>query len=608
MRYGSWPSPITAELVVQGAATITEVVVDGDDVWWAEARPTEGGRVAVLRRDRSGAIREVAPPDANVRTRVHEYGGGAWWVRDGVLVYSDHADQQLRRIDPDGSTRELTSMPRARFADGRVTPDGRWYVCVREDHDGSEHEPRNDLVAVAMDGSGTVRSIASGADFYASPRPSPDGTRLAWIQWNHPDMPWDGTELWVADLADGTVSSARCVAGGRDESIEHPEWSADGALHVVSDRDGWWSVYRVDLDAGGAFTLVRGGAFDIGGPMWVFGESPYAVLADGTVVVDHDLEHVMSDPSTLRARGDRVVAAGASWDRESHVVEVRRGDGVEVLRPPRDLGLDPALFPPPEQITFPTGDGEVAHGWFYRPANPAAQGPPDERPPLLVLVHGGPTSAARRSLHLPLRFWTSRGIAVVDVDYRGSTGYGRAYRRALDGRWGVADVEDAVNAARWLAARGEVDGSRLLIRGGSAGGFTVLCALTFHDVFAAGASHHGIADLEALVRDTHKFESRYLDRLVAPYPEQRDVYVARSPIHHTERLSAPMIVLQGADDRVVPPNQAEMLVAALREKGIPHEYLLFEGEGHGFRRAENIVRALEAELAFYARVLGFTPA
>lgn len=611
LPFGSWPSPITASSIVQGAATITEVVVDGDDVWWAEVRPSEGGRVAVLKRDPSGAVTEVTPPDANVRTRVHEYGGGAWWVSDGLLVYSDLLDQQLRCIAPDGSARVLTAEPGSRFADGRLTPDRRWYVCVRERHADSEPEPVNELVAVALapasDEPGEVRVVADGADFYASPRPSPDGTRLAWVQWNHPDMSWDGTELWVADLHDGEVTGARRVAGSRDESLQHPAWSAAGELHVVSDRSGWWNLYRVAPDD--TLVSVRSGAFDIGGPMWVFGESPYALLDDGSVVIDQDVLGVVSDPTVLRARGDRVVVAGPSWQTESQVVEIGPDGTVDVLRPARDLGLDPAFFPEPEQITFPTGDGsEVAHALFYRPANPMVDAPRDERPPLLVLVHGGPTGSARRSLHLPLRYWTSRGIAVVDVDYRGSSGYGRAYRRALDGRWGIADVEDAVAAARHLVDRGDVDGSKLLIRGGSAGGFTVLCALTFHDVFAAGASHYGIADLEALARDTHKFESRYLDRLVAPYPERRDVYVERSPIHHTDRLAAPMIVLQGSEDQVVPPNQAEMLVAALRAKGVPHAYLLFAGEGHGFRRAENIIRALEAELSFYAQMLGFTPA
>jgi dipeptidyl aminopeptidase/acylaminoacyl peptidase len=604
--YGSWPSPITAASIVSGAASITEVAVDGDDVWWAESRPSEGGRAAVMRLAPDGTALEVTPPGANARTRVHEYGGGAWWVRDGVLVYVELADQQLRRIDPDGTTTQLTADATSRYADGRVTPDGAWYVCVREQHrDGGD--VRNELVAVAMDGSSLVDVLVSGPDFVACPRIAPDGSRLAWLQWNHPDMPWDGTELWVGELRGATLEGAARVAGGRDESLLQPEWSPTGELHVISDRSEWWNLYRVAGD--GDLVPVRTGPFEIGGPMWVFGTSAYAFRRDGTVVVDQDVLDVVSDPTGIRAWRDGVVVAGGSWRTETQVVAISADGAVDVLRPARDLGLDPAFLPPPEEIVFPTGDGsEEAHALFYRPAHPEAHGPEGERPPLLVLVHGGPTASARRSLHLPVRYWTSRGFAVVDVDYRGSTGYGRTFRRALDGRWGTADVEDAVAGAKFLAARGDVDGARLLIRGGSAGGYTVLCALTFHDEFSAGASHYGVADLEALVRDTHKFESRYLDRLVGPYPERRDVYEARSPIHHTERLHIPMIVLQGADDRVVPPNQAEMMVAALRDKGVPYAYLLFDGEGHGFRRGENIVRALEAELSFYAQLFGFDPA
>ena len=360
-----------------------------------------------------------------------------------------------------------------------------------------------------------VSTLATGADFYAAPRVSADGSLLAWVQWNHPNMPWDSTELWVADFDDGVSRNARVVAGGADESIVQPEWAPDGSLYFCSDRNDWWNLYRVSLEDG-TFLPVRTGEFEIGGPMWVFGESAYAFHRDGSIAVDADVRSLVSDPSAIRTRGDRVVVAGASWHSETQVLEIAPDATVDVLRPARDLGLDPAFFPEPEVVTFPTGDGtEVAHALFYRPANPSAHGPDDERPPLLVMVHGGPTGAARQSLHLPLRYWTSRGFAVVEVDYRGSTGYGRPYRRALDGRWGIADVEDAVAAARYLAARGDVDGDRLLIRGGSAGGYTVLCALTFHDAFRAGASHYGVADLEALVRDTHKFESRYLDRPVS---------------------------------------------------------------------------------------------
>jgi dipeptidyl aminopeptidase/acylaminoacyl peptidase len=500
----------------------------------------------------------------------------------------------------------LSADSRDRFADGRLTPDGQWFVCVRERHVHFEQPPLNEIVAVATDGSGTVNVLESGPDFVVTPRPSPDGTRLAWLQWNHPDMPWDGTELWVGHLRGGRLDEPRAVAGGRDEALLQPEWAPDGRLHVVSDRSNWWNLYRVDDD--GALVGVRTGAYEIGGPMWVLGLSAYAFGPDGQVVTDADVRAVLSDPTSVRMRGDHAVVAGATWSAETQVVQIAPDGQVAQLRAPRDLGVDAGFFPEPEAITFPTGAGGHAHGWFYRPAHPRVCGPPGELPPLVVLVHGGPTAAARRSLHLPLRYWTSRGFAVVDVDYRGSTGHGRAYRHALDEQWGIADVEDCVAAARYLAARGDVDAERLVIRGSSAGGYTVLCALTFHDAFAAGASLYGVADLEALARDTHKFESRYLDRLVGPWPSRRDRYVQRSPIHHTDELHVPMIIMQGLDDTVVPPNQAEMMVAALRANHVPFAYVKFWNEGHGFRQAENIVRALEAELSFYAQLFGFEPA
>lgn len=605
--FGSWRSPITAASIVGGAATITEVVVDGitDDatIWFAESRPAERGRTALLRVHADGTSHEVTDPDANVRTRVHEYGGGAWWVQHDHLYYVDFADQQLRVRAPDGALRLLTADQRDRYADLRVSPDDQWLVCVRERHDPDAHEASNVIVAIALDDSGRVYVLADAADFVSNPRVSPDGSKLAWIQWFHPNMPWDSTELWVASFADGAVTNARCVA--RDAALVQPEWSPAGTLHVITDRSGWWRIERAVDGVERTF-----GARDWGEPPWVFGGSTYAFRADGSLVTLADVESALSDISCVRTRGSRIVAAGATWTHETQIVEIAPDATTRQVRAPRDHGLDTAFCAPPEHITFATtGDGaERAHAWFYAPANPAFAGPRGTRPPLIVMAHGGPTSAAQTSLRLQTRYWTSRGFAVVDVDYRGSTGYGRAYRQALDQRWGLADVDDCVAAARFLAARGDVDATRLLIRGGSAGGYTVLCALTFHDVFAAGASHYGVADLEALATDTHKFESRYLDRLVGPYPEARATYVARSPIRHTHRLRTPLIVLQGLDDLVVPPNQAEMLVAALEAKHVAHAYVAFAGEGHGFRKAENIVAALEAELSFYAQLLGFVPA
>jgi dipeptidyl aminopeptidase/acylaminoacyl peptidase len=476
---------------------------------------------------------------------------------------------------------------------------------VREVHQPDGGEPRNEIVAVATDGSLRIDVLVSGADFYAAPRISPDGTRLAWVQWDHPNMPWDDTQLWVADLGEAAVEQAEHVAGRGAESVWQPEWSPAGELHWLSDRDDRWKLYRHGRDEP---VLDEDG--EINCPGWVLGLSRYTFLPDGraeAVWYRDGAERLAGQPdytmfATLRSRGADLVFAAASWSAETEVVV-----GDEVVVAAREHGVPDAFLPDAEAITFATTDGEVAHALYYAPAHPTVQGPSDERPPRLVLAHGGPTSNARTQLDLAKRYWTSRGIAVVDVDYRGSVGYGRAYRRKLDRQWGLADVDDCVAAARYLAERGDVDGARLLIKGGSAGGFTVLAALVSHDVFAAGASRYGVADLEVLATDTHKFESRYLDTLVGPYPEARDTYLARSPIHHVDRLSSPMIVLQGDEDAIVPPNQSRMIVEALEAKGVRVEYLEFEGEQHGFRQADNIVAALEAELAFFGEVLGFDP-
>ena len=656
---------MTAVSLVQGAVGISEVIADPVQpwlLWWAESRPDEGGRTAVMRCDlRSDDTQEVTPEGANVRTTVHEYGGGAWWPHDGSLYYVEFADQRLRRLhapvaDPALLTAEPPE-PRAwRYADGRVTPDGRWCVCVRERHD-TAGEPVNELVAVASDGSQQVLPLWSEADFVMTPRVSGDGSMLAWIAWDHPNMGWDATRLHVHRLVGGGLGPEVLVLGrDGDRSLCEPGWvpgASDGLdrLLVCSDHDDWWGLYEVDLGSGALHPVVTG-EFDVATPPWVFGMQRWTAAGsliaaaaarpggDQLVVLDaagteseetragepmgsagyrrHVIVADSSISSLTVARatpgGAPLLAyAGAGWAHEAEVSAVRVDlDGHphwRTIRPARELDARTPLVVP-EAITFPTGPaGEaVAHAIYYPPTNPACSGPAGELPPLLVMAHGGPTAAARRQLQLGITYWTSRGIAVVDVDYRGSTGYGRRYRQALDGAWGVADVEDCVAAARFLADRGDADPQRLMIRGGSAGGFTVLAALALHDVFAAGANRYGVADLEALAADTHKFESRYLDRLVGPYPEARDTYIARSPINHLDGFDAPMIVLQGDEDEIVPPAQSEMIVEALKAKGVPVAYLLFEGEQHGFRSAVNIVAALEAELAFFGRILGFTPA
>ena len=653
LPHGSWPSPITAHSLVAGAVGLGEVIVDGADIWWAETRPDEGGRTVVVRRTSDGSVVDAVPGGVDVRSGVHEYGGGAWWVADGVLVHVDRSDERLVRREPgrpDVEPMVLTppsDLARGlRYADGRITPDGQWSICVRESHVDGGAEPANELVAVAMDGSWRVEVLVSGPDFVSNPRVSPDGQHLVWIQWDHPDLPWDDTTLWVGDLcAAGHLTGQRQVArptgvDGHDsgESFFQPEWRDDGVLHVVTDRDGWWHLYRQDPSTEDLERLTTGN-FEVATPQWVFGLSRYALVgddvwfarredgmdrlavlsADGTVTEVEPLS--TSAPATsigsLAAHGNGVVLVAASWTTEPALVAVT-GTSTEVLREPRDLDLTSGWLPVPEQIEFPTsspaggpeGELEQAHALVYPPTSPDHEAPAGERPPLVVLVHGGPTASVRTQLQLAVAFWTSRGFTVADVDYRGSTGYGRSYRHRLRGGWGVLDVDDCVAVARYLSSDDRpsterVDAERLAIRGGSAGGFTVLAALTFHDIFSAGASRYGIGDLAALAADTHKFEARYLDRLVGRWPEDEVVYRERSPIHHVDQLSTPLLLLQGSEDRVVPPAQARAMAGALEGRGVPYELIEFPDEGHGFRKAANAVRAMEAELAFFAERFGF---
>jgi len=617
--YGSWVSPVTAARLVDKAVSLGQVTVDGDDVYWNEGRPAEGGRQVVVRWDPWHEPVDVLPAGFSARSTVHEYGGASFAARDRVLWFANFDDQRVYRCDlttadpPAPITPDPPTPRSVRYADLQVSPDGSRLAAVRERHLDSG-QVANDLVLLAPDGpNAEPEVIAAGHDFYSAPRFGPDG-RLAWLSWDHPNMPWDGTELWLS-------GHDTPVAGGLDESISQPRWSPGGSLHWASDRTGWWNLYRDGR-------IIVDDAAEYSGPDWVFGQSTYATLAsDGTVVAararnglgELTVEGVpqptaFSSFSSVQAFGSSgVVAVVASATMSPTLVRIDlrglRAGHVGVIRHSRPTTVDASYLSAPEPVTFPTDGGLEAHALFYPPANPDFEGPPDDLPPLVVMSHGGPTSAAQSDLNLKVQFFTSRGLAVVDVDYGGSSGYGRAYRRRLDGQWGVVDVADCVNAARHLAAAGRVDGSRMAIRGGSAGGFTTLCALTFSSgVFAAGASFYGVADLASLATDTHKFESRYLDRLVGPWPEAADVYRARSPIHSADRLSAPVIVLQGLDDKVVPPAQAEVLVEALRAKGLPFAYVTFEGEAHGFRKAETIVRAAEAELSFYGRILGFQPA
>jgi dipeptidyl aminopeptidase/acylaminoacyl peptidase len=608
---------------------------DGPDLIWAEARPAEGGRTALVRHSPDGGTIELLDASANARTAVHEYGGGAWWVRDGVLWYSEWADQRLYRRDPvSGQGTPLTPRPEVpkgdRYADGDVSPDGNWIVCVREHHPlgGGVADVRNELVRLAAHEPSAPEVVVSGPDFVCSPRWSPDGRRLCWVQWDHPAMPWDSTVLCVSE----DEGEAERVAGGPGESVVEPRWSEDRSLYFISDRTGWWNLYRWHPNEGVVEPLTDLEA-EIALPQWTLGGSRYAVLDDGRIVfaqerggIDrvsvrlpdgsvNDMDLPFTAVRSLRRAGaDRVVMAASSPTAEASIVRIAPDDrgeagSVETIARARDvseLGVGAELISAPRPVQFPSAQGRTSHALVYEPANPDFAGPEGEQPPLLVDVHGGPTASASSELDMDIQYWTSRGFMVACVNYGGSTGYGREYRDLLQGAWGLVDVEDSISLARWLADQGRVDPARMAIRGGSAGGYTTLAALVVEDTpFVAGADYFGVADLEAMTTDTHKFESRYLDGLIAPYPERRDIYRERSPIHHVERLTQPLIVLQGLEDEVVPPNQATMIVEALQAKRVPVAYLPFEGEQHGFRRQENIRRALDGELSFYSQIWGF---
>jgi dienelactone hydrolase len=643
--YGSWSSPITSDMIVASSIGLGEILLDGEDVYWLESRPQEAGRSVIVCRGADGALVDVTPPVTaadgtafNVRTRVHEYGGGAYLVHNGAVYFCNDADQRLYRQEAGASPVAITpdpARPRGlRYADGVMDARRGRMIWVREEHT-TAPEPINTLVEVPLDGLAPQRILQSGRDFYAAPRLSPDGRRLAWLEWSHPNMPWMGCELWVAEIAaDGSLDRKRLIAGGDDESLFQPEWSPDGVLYFVSDRaqaslgGRWWNLFHIRgdaLDTGAALDPVYPLAAEFGRAQWQFRMSTFAfALAEQLVcsyvqdgvhrlaAVDlnslqvHAIPTEYEDISYVRASGGRVYFRGGSPTAPPAIVELDPAFGhTRALRlsTTQDVEAFRRYLSAPEPIRFDTDNGLQAYGLFYPPKNDDFTAPAGQLPPLIVHCHGGPTAAASATLSWGTQYWTSRGFAILDVNYGGSTGYGREYRLRLQGNWGVVDVADSVNGARYLAQRRRIDPERWAISGASAGGYTTLAVLTFRKEFKTGASYYGISDLEALAKDTHKFESRYLDGLIGPYPGRKDLYIARSPVYSARLLSVPVAFFQGAEDGVVPPEQAEAMVEALRQRRIPFLYLLFDGEQHGFRRADNIKRALDGELYFYATFL-----
>ena len=616
-----------------GALRLDQIQLDGEDVYWLEGRASEGGRNVIVKRSPSGEIVDVTPPGYNVRTRVHEYGGGAYTVYRRTIFFSNFTDQRVYQQDPGGTPQPITAEG-ASYADFRMDAQRSRLIGVRE------HDGQNTIVAIPTFAKASVGKpgdvLVGGADFYSDPLVSPDGKFLAWLQWNHPNMPWDGSELWVAVInPDGSVGSREKIAGGPDESIFQPEWSPDGALFFVSDRTGWWNLYRwspsTSLRASGsASDAIHPMEAEFGKPQWTFSMVSYAFVDANRIAstyTENGKWHLaLIDPNARRftpldlpveavesikarategtERSDIYFIGGSPTDPPA-IYCYSTGGKLDVLRSSTTDPIPTAWISVPEAVTYKVGDRNV-HAFYYPPANPDVTAPPGTQPPLIVVTHGGPTGATLDVLDPKVQFWTSRGFAVLDVNYSGSTGYGRPYRDRLKGQWGIVDVEDAVGGAQAMVAAGRADANRLIIRGGSAGGYTTLAALTFHDTFKSGASYYGISDLEVLQQDTHKFEARYNDSLIGPYPEAKAIYRERSPIHFTDRLSCPIILFQGLEDRVVPPNQSEMMADAVRKKGIKVKYVAFEGEQHGFRKAENIIRSLEEELAFYRDVFQMT--
>ena len=623
--YGSWKSPITSDMIASGVMRLGQVELEEEDIYWYEMRPSEAGRLVVVKRSPDGETMDTNPPPFNARTRVHEYGGGAYKVNQGTVYFANFVDQRLYKTKPGSEPKPITPETELRYADLSFDNGRGRMFCVREDHRVKGGEAVNTITSMGLGGEDS-KVVVSGNDFYSSPRISPDGLHLAWLTWNHPNMPWDGTELWVAKLDQGgSIEEPEMVAGGLEESIMQPVWSPESVLYFISDRSNWWNLYRW---RGGDVESVCQRKAEFAVPHWVFAMSNYEFESEKSLICsftekgawsvarldmeEGDLEIIETPYTSVSdlhiSKGHAVFVGGSPREAPSIVKLDLSTHETEVLKRSSDISVGQGYLSKPEPIEFPTEKGLTAHAIFYKPESSDYTAPPGDLPPLLVFIHGGPTGATSTTLSWGIQFWTSRGVAVVDVNYGGSTGYGREFRDRLKGQWGVVDVDDCVNAAKYLVYTGQVDAEKLAIRGGSAGGYTTINALTFRDLFKAGASYYGISDLRVFVGDTHKFESRYLDSLIGPYPEREDLYHNRSAINFLDQIDAPMILFQGLEDRVVPPNQAELIVEALRRKGRPVAYIPFEGEQHGFRQAKNIRRSLEAELYFYSKIFGFEPA
>ena len=626
LGYGSWKSPITSELIVSKTIGVGSIKISGENIYWLEKRPQEKGRNVIVGCSEQTGIKSVTPEPLSVRSKVHEYGGGAYVVDKNTIYFSNYKDGRIYQQVVNKQPQPLTNKVKQRYADIIIDTARNRLICICEDHERADGEAQNSIVTISLS-TGKIDVLVSGNDFYSSPTLSPNGKQLAWLSWNHPNMPWDSTYLWLANLEDQVVGEPQLIAGGEEESICEPKWGEDGQLYFSSDRTNWWNIYR--LNQTGTIEVLHQMAAEFAYPHWVFGLSTYGFVGVDRLVCAYssngswnlgviDLKSKsfkaiktrytnISDVQGIKSGS--VVFVGGSPTEATAIVKLELETGKEqVLKQSGDLTIDLEYLALPEAIAFPTKDDLTAYAWYYPPTNKDFAAPAGELPPLIVKSHGGPTAGASVDLNLRIQYWTSRGFGYLDVNYGGSIGYGREYRQRLDGKWGIVDIADCVNAAKYLVEQGRVDKKRLVITGSSAGGYTTLAALTFKDTFKAGASYYGVSDLEILAKDTHKFESRYLDRLIGKYPEEQEIYQKRSPIHHTEKLDCPIIFFQGLEDKVVPPNQAEMMFQTIKKKGLPVAYVAFEQEAHGFRMSANIKKALDSEFYFYARIFGFSPA
>ncbi|MDJ0742492.1 MAG: prolyl oligopeptidase family serine peptidase [Xenococcaceae cyanobacterium MO_167.B27] len=623
VSFGSWKSPITSDLIVSQTVGLGSVISERNLIYWLESRPTEKGRTVLVKLDIDGTTTDVTPELFSVKTRVHEYGGGSYLIADDIVYFSNKSDNRVYRQVVGKNPEVLTSESSRRYADFILDEARKRLICVCEDHSIPEQEPVNSIIAIALE-TGEITTLVEGNDFYTSPRLSPDGQQLAFISWDHPSMPWDSSYLWLMNLSSG---AKKLVAGGTRESVCEPKWSREGKLYFSSDCNNWWNLYRRN-DNGNTECLHQMSA-EFAYPHWVFGLSTYSFIGEDNIVCAYSqngcwhlgiietaskkfrpIETPYTNIASVQTTSEgEVLFIGGCPNQPTGVIklDIETGNWV-ILKQATDLNIDPDYFSLPEAIAFPTENGLTAYGWYYPPQNPDYSPPKDELPPLIVKSHGGPTAAASVNLNLKIQYWTSRGFGYVDVNYGGSIGYGREYRQRLDNNWGIVDVDDCINAAKYLVQQGKADQNRLVISGSSAGGYTTLAALTFRDTFKAGASYYGISDLETIAQDTHKFESRYFERLVGKYPEAREIYQQRSPINFTEKLSCPVIFFQGLEDKVVPPNQAEKMFEAIKNKGLPVAYVVFEDEGHSFRQGANIKKAIESEYYFYVQLFGFKPA